>query len=209
MISLYGYPKTRARRVTWMLEELGAAYEFKLVRYGENGFKTDELLALNPAGKVPALVDDGFVLTESAAILTYLGDKFPDSGLVPAAGTQQRGLYDQWCYFVLSELEQPLWTIGKHKFALPEQQRIKEIFPTAAWEFQQALQLLSQGLGEASYILGESFSAADILIGHTLRWGENFDQPIEQGNVRRYADRVLSRDALARAVETEEATLQG
>ncbi len=209
MIKLYGYPKTRARRVTWMLEELGASYEFKLVKYGENGFKTDELLALNPAGKVPALVDDGFVLTESAAILTYLGDKFPDSGLVPAAGTQQRGLYDQWCYFVLSELEQPLWTIGKHKFALPEQQRIKEIFPTAAWEFQQALLLLSQGLGEAPYILGKSFSAADILVGHTLRWGENLDQPIEHGNLQRYADRVLNRDALARAVATEEATLQG
>jgi len=192
-----------------MLEELGVDYDFKLVKFGEKGFKTAQLLALNPAGKIPALDDNGFVLTESAAILTYLGDKYPDSGLVPAAGTQDRARYDQWCYFVLTELEQPLWTIAKHKFALPEQQRIKEIFPTAAWEFQQALLLLSQGLGETPYILGGSFSAADILIGHTLRWGNNFDQPIEQSNLQRYADQVLNREALACAIEREEAALQG
>jgi len=187
-----------------MLEELGAQYEYKLVKFGQNGFKSKKLLALNPAGKVPALVDGNLVLTESAAIVTYLGDKYQNAGLVPPAGTPERGKFSQWCYFALTELEQPLWTIGKHKFALPEDKRVKEIFPTATWEFQQALDLLSEGLGENPYILGDNFSASDILIAHTLRWAINTGQSIQQANIKQYTDLVLSRGALKRAADREE-----
>jgi glutathione S-transferase len=129
-----------------MLEELGENYELKLIPLSENGFKSEAFLKINPAGKVPALQDEDVVLTESAAIVTYLGDKFPNKGLVPAAGTAERGKYNQWSYFALTELEQPLWTIGKHKFAMQEDKRIPAIFDTAAWEFQQALKLLDMGL---------------------------------------------------------------
>ena len=204
MITLYSFPKTRGRRVTWMMEELGENYEFKLIPRGENGFKSDVFLKINPAGKVPAIQDGELVLTESAAIVTYLGDKFPNKGLVPAAGTTERGKYNQWSYFALTELEQPLWTIGKHKFALPEDKRIPAIFDTAAWEFQQALKILDKGLDGNNYILGDSFSAADILICHTLNWGTNFGQPIEQVKLKAYQERVSSRDALQRAIFREE-----
>jgi glutathione S-transferase len=204
MITLYSFPKTRGRRVTWMMEELGENYEFKLIPSGEKGFKSDVFLKINPAGKVPAIQDGELVLTESAAIVTYLGDKFPNKGLVPAAGTTERGKYNQWSYFALTELEQPLWTIGKHKFALPEDKRIPAIFDTAAWEFQQALKILDKGMVDNNYILGDSFSAADILICHTLNWGTNFGQPIEQVKLKAYQERVSSRDALQRAIFREE-----
>ncbi len=208
MITLYSFPKTRGRRVTWMLEELGENYEFKLIPRGENGFKSKSFLKINPAGKVPALQDGDLMLTESAAIVTYLGDKFSNKGLVPATGTAERGKYNQWCYFVLTELEQPLWTIGKHKFALPEDKRLPAIFDTAAWEFQQALKLLDKGLDDNKFILGEHFSAADILIGHTLNWAINFEQPIEQNKLKQYQERVCSRGALKRAILREEESAQ-
>lgn len=199
MIQLYNFPNTRGLRVTWMLEELQADYEFKLVPFGDNGFASEEYLKVNPAGKVPAIRDGDLVLTESAAIVTYLGDKFRNGQLVPAAGTVARAKYDQWCYFVLSELEQPLWTKGRHTFILPPDKRVPAAIKTAEWEFQKALNILSRGLDGNSYILGDTFSAADILIGHTLSWARTAKQPIEIQNVREYADSVLGRKALERA----------
>ena len=209
MMKVYGYPKTRATRITWMLEELGEQYEFCLVDFKKGESQSPEYLAINPAGKVPAFGHDGLLLLESAAILAYLGDIHPASKLVPVAGTAERAVYDQWSYFALCELEQPLWTIGKNTFALPKEHRCAEIFPTAQWEFQKALTLFSAGLGDNPYILGENFSAADILLGHTLLWAIAFKQPIKQENLVAYVDRMKSRPALAQASAKEAAALEG
>ena len=206
MIQLFNYPNTRGLRVTWMLEELEADYEFNLVPAGSSGFGSEEYLKINPAGKVPALRDGDLLLTESAAIVTYLGDKFPEKKLVPPAGTSARAKYDQWCYFVLSELEQPLWTKGKHKFILPPDKRVPAVFETAEWEFQKALKILSQGLNGNKFILGDTFSAADILIGHTLSWARTAKQPVGFQNVNDYAESVLGREALQRARAREAAS---
>ena len=208
MLQLYNYPKTRGFRVTWMLEELEADYEFKLVPFGANGFASGDYLKINPAGKVPALRDGDMTLTESAAIVTYLGDKFPEKQLVPRAGTAARAQYDQWCYFVLSELEQPLWTKGKHTFILPPEKRVPAVIETAKWEFRKALDILSLGLEGNRYILGDTFSAADILIAHTLTWARTAKQPVEQQNINDYAERVLGRDAVQRATAREEAAME-
>ena len=207
MITVFGFPQTRSRRITWMLEELGQDYEFRLVDFNKGEPKSPEYLAINPAGKVPAMQDHDLLLTESAAIVTYLGDKFPEKRLVPKAGTAERGKFEQWCYFTLSELEQALWTMGKHRFALPEEQRVPAVLETASWEFQRALTLLEQGLGDQDYILGENFCAADILLGHTLIWGINFKQAVEQKNLQDYVQRLRDREALARAIAKEEAAL--
>ena len=208
MLQLYNYPKTRGFRVTWMLEELEAEYEFKLVPFGANGFASGDYVKINPAGKVPALRDGDMVLTESAAIVTYLGDKFPEKQLVPAPGTAARAKYDQWCYFVLSELEQPLWTKGKHTFILPPDKRVPEIIETAGWEFRKALNILSKGLEGNRYILGDTFSAADILIGHTLTWARTAKQSIEFQNVKDYAELILGREAVQRAGAREAAAAE-
>ena len=208
MIQLFNYPDTRGLRVTWMLEELGQEYEYKLVPFGSNRFASEEYVKVNPAGKVPAIRDGDLVLTESAAIVTYLGDKYPEKNLVPPAGTAQRAKYEQWCYFVLSELEQPLWTKGKHKFILPPDKRVPAVFETAEWEFQKALNILNQGLDGNRYILGDTFSAADILIGHTLSWARTAKQPVELQNVTDYAEMLLGREALQRARAREAAAVE-
>lgn len=203
MIKVYGYPKTRSLRVTWMLEEIGQDYHYQLVDMAKGESQSKEYLAVNPAGKLPAIEVDGTVIVESAAILAFLGDRYSENTLVPKAGTIERARYDQWSYFVLSELEQPLWTIGKHKFAIPKQYRVPEVLNTAAWEFQKALNILSEGLGQQEFILGDHISAVDILLAQTIRWGLSFGQKIEQQNIIGYLERMESRPARSAADQKE------
>ena len=204
-LKVYGYPNTRSVRVVWMLEELALDYDYQLVDFMKGESKASGFLELNPAGKVPVLQVDGTYLTESAAIINYLHSLRPDAGLIPEGGALRRAVYDQWCFFALTELEQPLWTMAKHKFAIPKEKRCPDVIATAEWEFQQALKLLSEGLGERDYILGKEFSAADILIAHSLFWGMACKQPIEQENLKAYIGRCGIRPALAAARAKEQA----
>ena len=205
MLTVYGCANTRSTRVVWTLEEIGAEYEYVRIDLLAGAGRQPDYLALNVGGKVPTLVDNEFVLTESAAICTYLGDRFPDAGLVPPAGTQERASYDQWCYFALSELEQPLWTLAKHRFALPEKRRVPAVLDTARWEFSVAAKVLAAGLGRHAFIVGERFTVADILIGHTLAWARAYELPLEHDNLQAYAARLWARPALAEAKRRERA----
>ncbi len=205
-LTVYGFPNTRTLRVTWMMEELGLDYDYELVDMTKGQSKSPGYLEMNPGGKVPSLKADGAIVTESLAIVNLLGALKPQLGLVPDASPLRRAIYDQWCCFAIGELEQPLWTIGKNKFALPKEQRCPEIFETAAWEFQNALEVFSMGLGVQDYILGDQFSAADILLAHTLFWGMAFKQPIEQENLKAYVGRTGVRPALAAARAKEQAS---
>lgn len=205
-LTVYGFPNTRTLRVTWMMEELGLDYDYELVDMTKGQSKSPGYLEMNPGGKVPSLKADGAIVTESLAIVNLLGALKPQLGLVPDASPLRRAIYDQWCCFAIGELEQPLWTIGKNKFALPKEQRCPEIFETATWEFQNALEVFSMGLGVQDYILGDQFSAADILLAHTLFWGMAFKQPIEQENLKAYVGRTGVRPALAAARAKEQAS---
>lgn len=203
MLTLYGSPNTRSLRVAWMLEELKLDWDYHPIALMKGEGRSESYLAVNPGGKVPALRDGDTTLTESAAIITYLGDKYSARELVPEPGTVDRGRYDQWCHFAMTELEQPLWTIAKHMFAIPERYRVAAVIDTAAWEFQRALGLLSQGLGDKPFILGSEFSAADILLAHTLLWAEAFKQPLEQAGIGAYLERCKQRPALRSARQKE------
>ena len=97
----------------------------------------------------------------------------------------------------------PLWVKAKHKFALPKEQRVKGLDDTVAWEFQKAAELLSRGLGEQPYILGDQFTMADIMIAHTLGWARAVDMDIPQKNLLDYADRTLGRPAVNRMVKKD------
>lgn len=205
MITVYGSPRTRSTRAVWAMEEAGGEYEYVKVDISRGEGRRPAYLRLNPGGKVPALVDGELVLTESAAICTYIGDKFPESGLTPPAGTQDRARYDQWCFFAIGELEQPLWTIAKHRFVLPEDWRVPAIIDTAVREFAVAVGVLESGLGDRPFILGENFTAADILLSHTLGWAKNAGTSVDSERLRAYMDRTLSRPALVRGRSREAA----
>ena len=205
MLTVYGCANTRSSRVLWAMEEAGAEYEYVAVDLRAGAGWKPEYLALNPGGKVPTLVDGELVLTESAAICTYIGDRFPASRLTPPVGSPERARYDQWCYFVLSELEQPLWTMAKHLFALPERRRVPAMLDTARWEFAVAAKVLAGGLGRREFIVDGGLTAADILIAHTLAWARTFELPLEHDHLVAYAQRLLARPAWARVQEREQA----
>jgi len=205
MIKVYGWPNTRSLRVVWALEEAGAGYEYVPVNLMRGEGRRPSYLSINPGGKVPTLMDGDLVLTESAAICCYVGDMHPASGLTPACGTRERALHDRWCYFVLSELEQPLWTMVKHRFALPEKRRVPAILDTAQWEFTVAAKALSARFGNGPFVLGETFTVADILIGHTLAWAQAWNISLEQEPLLEYSERLRQRPALVRAQEREKA----
>lgn len=203
MLELFGRYPTRSNRAQWALEELEVPYVFYQIDFAAGDASSDYFLALNPGGKIPVLRDGELVITESAAICNYLGEKFPDSNLTPSGGTAARAKYDQWMFFVLSELEQPMWTKAKHKFALPKAQRLEGLNPTAEWEFNRAASILAKGLGESEFILGERFTMADILITHTLSWAKVANFEIGQQNLIDYTDRNLARPAVKRMAKKE------
>lgn len=197
-MKLYGCPNSRSLRAAWALEEAAAEYEYVLVDLFKGAARTPEFLALNPAGKLPVLVDGELTLTESGAIINYVSDKFPASGLVPR-DTAARANCLRWMFFANTELEQPLWTIAKHRFALPKAKRIAGVEDTARWEFAGAAKLLDDALGERAFICGDTFTGADILLVHTLAWARSAKIPLESARLTAYMERLLTRPALRRA----------
>lgn len=143
------------------------------------------------------------MLTESAAILAYLGDKHSSTGLVPTVNTREKARYDEWSYFVLTELEQPLWTIGKHTFVLPENKRVPDILSVAQWEFLKACRVLEKKLQGQEYALGSSFSAIDILLAQTLQWAYAFKVPTESEALDVYRKKICERPSFKRVIDKE------
>lgn len=204
MIRIYGFQNTRTTRTTWALEEAGAEYELIVVDLPQGEQRTPQFLKLSPGGKVPVLVDGELVLGESAAICTYVGEKFPASGLVPPVEQQrERAHYFQWCFFAMTELEAPLWTLAKHQKFLPKERRVPAVADTCLWEFHRSAAILAQYIKERPFAVGERFSAADILLAGMLNWARKAGINLESPALQDYADRMTSRPALARALQRE------
>ena len=110
-----------------------------------------------------------------------------------------RACYDQICFFVLSDLEQPLWTNGKHRFAIPEQYRVPEVLKTADWELEKSLKALGQFLKGKTYIVGDTFTMADILVAHTLNWADTFKFEVPDDFLA-YRDAMYARPACKNAL---------
>ena len=204
MITLYGTPRSRALRVSWLLEELGIDWTFSFINFSKGDNRSDSFLALNPSGKIPVISDDNLVLTESAAICQYLAEKYGEGRLLPTAGTTNAGHYHQWVSFIICELEQPLWTMGKHKFALPDEQRQPCILPVAKWEFDKAAALAEAMMPNTPYLLGDELSVADILLAHTLMRATVLE-PTLPPKLTTFRDRLQTRPALAKALAKTEA----
>lgn len=202
MITLYGFPNSRSLRAAWVLEELGVEYDYHSVDLMAGEGQGEAHLARHPDGKVPVLQDGELTLFESTAICRYLAERHgePD-GLLPAS-VEGRARVDQWMSFVVSELEQPLWTQGKHTFALPGERRVPAVLPTAAWEFQRALAALQRRFDGEGWLVGGRFTLADVFMGHTLSWAVRFKNrlPLE---LDAYRERCMARPALARAIDRE------
>ena len=205
MIRLYGFQQSRSFRALWALEESGLEYEYIRVKLRTgaevpDSAKNPKYLAVNVQGKVPTLVDGDLKLTESVAILYYIARSAPESGLLPNAGMDVYARIDELACFVLAELEQPLWSQGKHMFALPEEQRIPQMFETAKFEFAKALNALDHLLDDREYAIGNAFSLVDILLAQTFNWAMRFEFDLPRKYIE-LRNRHYSRPACQRALE--------
>lgn len=199
MYTLYGSPKSRAGRVMWMLEELDVPYD--VVACGPH---SPEILAVNPSGKIPALKDGETVIVDSTAILLHLADKH--GAMTCPLGSAERARMMSIVCFAVDEVEQPLWTLAKHGFVLPEDlRRAAEVEPACRHEWNQAMKTLADLIGDGPYVMGEAFTVPDVILGHLGGWAKTtgFDAP--DGVVGDYMTRVRARAGWRAVVEARKA----
>jgi len=200
MPTLYHSQQSRSVRPRWLLEELGVPYDVVRLDLAAGEQKKPEFLRINPNGAVPALVDDDLTLFESAAICQYLADKYPEKRLAPPVGTPARGLYYQWIHFAMSGLEPPIIAIFLHTIQRPEAERIPKVAAEARPQLQAALRVVENALAGRQFILGNEFTAADVMLGSTLGWARMMGMVSDDlPNVGAYITRCADRPAFQRA----------
>jgi glutathione S-transferase len=168
-MKLYEFGPTRSIRARWTLQELGVPFEAVPVNFQAGEQRRPPFIELNPAGKVPVLVDGDFVLTESVAIVLYLAEKYPEKGLLPG-DLKLRGEVYRWLLFAATELEQPLWRIARHTRLYPEDQRLPGDIPLARSEFKAMAEVLEKHMQGRQFVVGDSVTVADHVLGYTLDW---------------------------------------
>lgn len=183
-MKLYFNPKSRAVIAKWMLDECGAKYEIVPIDFEKREHKAPEFLAINPAGKLPALVDGTARIFEGAAIGLYLGDKFPEANVAPAVGTPDRGRYLSLMVYSTSQLEP----------AMGDMLLKEKTSPSRGWQdFETVKNVVERELGDGPYLFGERFTLADVMIGSMFMWSRLWGNASGRPTIEAYADRLAAR----------------
>lgn len=200
-LTLYTNPMSRGRIARWMLEEVGEPYETVLLDYGTT-MKSDDYLAINPMGKVPAIRHGDTVVTEAAAICAYLADAFPDANLAPPHGSKARGPYYRWMFFAAGPVEAAVTAKSLGLLAPAEKSGT-----VGYGSFDAVMDALERAVSDAPYICGERFSAADVYMGAQIGWGLMFGTIDKRQAFIDYAGRVQARPAYRRAGALDDAAM--
>src|SRR5205807_4873556 len=200
-LTLYHAAPSRSSIVRWMLEEIGEPYDVHLLSLSKGDNRAPEYLAINPMGKVPALRHGDVVITEAAAICAYLADEFPRANLNAPIGDSRRGQYLKWLFFGPSCIEPAMMD---RAFPRKEEARRAAL---GYGDFDTVVDVVAKAVSDATYLLGEQFTAADVVIGSGLRWGMMFKLLPERPEFVDYTARLAKRPALARA-EAKDKELQ-
>jgi glutathione S-transferase len=203
MLTLYHAIPSRSSIVRWMLEEVGEPYETRLLDLQAGDNSSPSYLAVNPMGKVPALDHDGVVITEAAAICAYLADAFPSANLAAPIGDRRRGPYLKWLFFGPSCVEP---TVTDRAYPRKEEGRGSTL---GHGDYDTVMDVLTAGVSKGPYLLGDQFTAADVVIGSGLRWGMMFKLIPERPEFTAYVDRLNARPAVKRAQDKDAAAGQG
>lgn len=171
MLKLYGTPPTRALRAMWLLNELGLEYEQVTIDLPHGEHRRAAFLALNPAAKLPVLVDGDLVLTESVAIQLYLADRHPRAKLIPETVELRAEMY-RWLFFMVTEVEQPLWRIARQTFIYPEDKRSPKEIEVASEECREMLQVVERHMQGREFMVGDRLSVADFNAAYVLDWAQ-------------------------------------
>ncbi|HEV8340997.1 MAG TPA: glutathione S-transferase family protein [Candidatus Binatia bacterium] len=188
-MKLYYNPRSRAVLAKWMLDECGAAYEIVPIDFEKREHKAPEFLKINPAGKLPALVDGDSKIFENAAICLYLGDKFPEANLAPKIGAPERGRYLSLMVYSTSQLEPAMGDVVLGMQTPPQR----------GWtDLETAKDVIEGELGDGPYLFGDWFTAADVMIGSMFIWKRMLGGSPERPKLEAYVDRLLKRPAAPR-----------
>ena len=196
-MKLFWCPKTRAARAVWMLEESGVPYERVLVDIHDPDREDDpEFLIASPMGKVPALADGDVRMSDSAAICLYVADKYPEANLAPSIDGANRGRFLYWMIFTPGVIEPSM----SEKFRGLETNR----FQSGWGDFDLMIETLENGLKGGPWLLGERFTAADVMVGSSAVFMRQFEMLPDSKVIGDYADRCVGRPAYQRALAAEE-----
>jgi glutathione S-transferase len=191
-MKLYEFAPTRSIRARWTLQELGVPFDAEVVNLVAGEAQRPAFLKLNPAGKLPVLVDGDLVLTESVAIVVYLADKYPEKGLLPGE-PGQRAQAHKWLLFAATELEQPLWRIAKHSVIYPEEKRLPADIDLAREDFTAMARVLDAHMDGREYVVDDKVSIADFVLAYTLDWANMVGLLEEFPRLRGYMERLYQR----------------
>lgn len=195
-ITFYTNPMSRGRIVRWMLEECGVPYETVLLEYGP-AMKSAEYRAINPMGKVPAIVHGKTVVTECAAICAYLADAFPQAGLAPPI--ERRAAYYRWLFFAAGPVEA---AVANRSLGIKLNE--KQQATVGYGNLELVTDALVQAVSRSPYVAGENFSAADVYVGSQIGWGMQFGTLEKRTALVDYWARVSERKACRRASELDD-----
>ena len=166
MIRFWGAPASSSGRTHWMLEEVGIPYEYHRVNTRDRTAYTPEFLAASPGGKVPAIDDGGFRLTESIAINFYLAEKYKPE--LMGSGLHERALIQQWSLWAITNLQPELMTVMRHSSLLPESERNPDVLAEAMLAAEPLVALLDRSFGDGEFLVGGRFSVADVNVGSVV-----------------------------------------
>lgn len=199
-IKVYGVPPTRLLRALWLLNELGLDYEQVPVEPLSDETRSPAFRALNPAGKVPVLVDGDVVLTESAAIQLYLAEKFPERGLIPEDIADRAQMY-RWIFFLVTEIEQPLWRIARNTVVYPEERRVPADIGNATRDCKEMLAVLEGHMQKREYLVGDHLSVADLNAAYTLDWAREAGMLEDAPALRAWVEKMYARPTAPTTIE--------
>jgi glutathione S-transferase len=197
----YTKPMSRGRIVRWMLEEVGQPYRTELLDYATT-MKAPAYLAINPMGKVPAIKHGDTVVTEAAAICAYLADAFPQAKLAPPSGSHLRGPYYRWLFYGAGPVESAAMAKAMG-FVVPEDRKGMAGFGS----MEDVLKTLEYAVSQGEYLVGDSFTAADLYLGAHIDWGMQFKTIEKRPAFERYAARIVNRPAAVRARAIDDALI--
>ncbi len=201
-LTFYHASPSRSSIVLWMLEEVGEPYDVHLLSFEKGENRAPEYLAINPMGKVPALRHGDTVITEVAAICAYLADEFPNAKLNVPIGTPQRGVYLKWLFFGPGCLEAAVIDRAAPRKEEPRRAML------GYGDFDTTMNVVAAAVAKGPYLMGEQFTAADVVIGANIRWGMMFKMIPERPEFLSYAARLAARPAAQRA-EAKDKQLAG
>ena len=206
MLTIYHVPGTRGIRPIWLCEELQIPYTVVSVDFSPKFRASAEWRAMNPVGKVPVLRDElegqseDLLIFESGAMVQYILDRYGKGRLQPPPGSPEHALYLQWSWFAEATFARPLGEIVNHSRAFPDERRIDDVIAEMRARAELSARALGDEISDKPFILGETFSAADIMLGYTVMLAERFLPAGLPDTLLPYWQRLSSRTAYQKAV---------